>query len=277
MNWVWLDGRMVRAKDARIPCFEEGVVYGQGLFETMRCFEGKVFALDRHLERLIRSCPVMGLARPFRLVLARAVVAVIRKNRLKNASLRLNVSKAGRGLHICVFARKFSAPGPEVIRKGFSAFLAQDRILGASKLSNVKSLNHYFYISLTRLAQQKGFDEALFLNHRAELVEGSRTNVFLVKNSRVRTPALSCGCLPGVTRAIALQICQALKIPARQDRITAQEIFRQDEIFVTNSLIGIMPLTRIDKKPVGGGKPGPLSEKIRTYYEKLVETELSLR
>lgn len=277
MDWIWLDKKLVPEKEAKASCLSEGLLYGQGLFETMRCYRGKVFALDRHLKRLIHSCPVLGIEAPQEKNLKKAVNSVVRKNHLKDAYLRLNVFKHSHRTRIFVFARKLSLPAGRQYKKGFSVILSNEERIGVSVLNGIKSLNHYFYIRLSDLAKQKGFDEAFFLNSHNEVVEGSRTNIFLVKNKKVLTPHLSCGCLPGITRGVVIEALTRLRVPLVERKIHPRELFRQDEIFVTNSLIGVMPVTRIDKERVGDGKVGALTKLVIEAYEKIVEQECFLR
>lgn len=278
MDRVWLDNSMIPKDDARVPALEEGVLAGCGLFETMRCYEGKVFALGRHLDRLIKSCPVLGMRVPSKSILEKAVKSVIVQNRLTSAALRLNVLKKSRGAcGIFVFSRKLSLPKPAQYEKGFSCVLFKDERIGRSPLNNVKSLNHYFYQRLSKRAREKGFDEGIFLNGSGEIVEGSRTNIFLVKGSIVKTPGLSCGCLAGITRAVVMGLLKKMKVPVRECGILPGELFEQNELFLTNSLIEIMPVTRLDKKPIGKGKPGSLTQEIMALYKKEVEKECLMR
>ena len=253
----------------------------EGLFETMRSFEGKVFALDEHLGRLIRGCSVIGMKAPLKNVLEKVVKAVIKKDGSKNAYVRLDVFKQPKGLSkvqgILVFTKKLSLPPINKYKQGFSLALYQGDALGPSPLHRIKSLDHSFYTGLTCWARERGFDEALFFNARSYLVEGSRTNVFLVKGGCVATPAVSCGCLPGVIRKLAIRFLKKLKISVKEARIPLKNIFCQHEIFVTNSLIGIMPATRINKKPVGNGRPGNLTRDVMAAYEKEIEKQCFLR
>lgn len=256
-----------------------------GLFETMRSFGGRVFALDEHLARLIRSCPVVGMKAPLKKALEKAVKAVIKKDGLKDAYVRLDVFKqpkvsgkaSGKSYGIFAFTKKLSLPGINKYRRGFSLVLYKSDVLGLPPFHKVKSLDHSFYTGLTCWARERGFDEALFLNARCHLVEGSRTNVFLIKAGCVVTPAVSCGCLPGVTRRLVIGLLKKLKIRIKEARIPLKELFCQDEIFVTNSLIGVMPATAINKKPVGNGRPGNLTQGVMAAYEKEIEKECFLR
>ena len=250
----------------------------EGLFETMRSFGGRVFAQDEHLDRLIRSCPVVGMKAPAKSALQKAVKDVIKKDGLKDAYVRLDVFKQPKGSAIFkVFTKKLSLPGINKYRRGFSLALYKSDALGMPPYHKVKSLNHSFYTGLTCWARERGFDEALFLNARSHIVEGSRTNVFLIKAGCVVTPAVSCGCLPGVTRRMVIGLLKKAHIRVKEARIPETELFCQDEIFVTNSLIGVMPVTGINKKPVGNGRPGNLTQRVMAAYEKEIEKECFLR
>lgn len=277
MDRVWLDDKIVLRKEAKISCCEEGVLYGQGLFETVRCYNGRVFRLKEHLRRLRSSCPYLDIKTPSERILEEAVAAVIKKNDLKNAALRLNVSKNGAKNRIFVFPKGF-APLPEgAYRKGFSVCLLKEEKISASFLSSLKTFNHYFYQRCAGLARKKGCDEAFFLNGRGEVVEGARTNIFCVKNGIVSTPELKGGCLAGVTRAIVLEVLKREGVKVRERRIMPGELILQDEIFVTNSLIEVMPIARLDNTRIGLKSPGPFTEKIRAAYKMLVEKECQIR
>ena len=155
--------------------------------------------------------------------------------------------------------------------------LEKNERLGVSFLNNLKTLNHFFYNHLTQLAKERGFDEAFFLNVSGEVVEGTRTNIFLVKGGKVSTPLVSCGCLPGITRAKVIDLLKRLKIPVLQRRVLPKELFSQDEIFVTNSLLGVSAVTRLDKKPIKRGQVGPLTKNIMAVYQIEVEKACLLR
>jgi len=248
-----------------------------GLFETMRSFKGRVFALDEHLRRLRRSCPVMGMRAPLKYALEKTVKEAIKKWGLEDAYVRLEVFKKPKGQGIFVLTKKISLPALGKYRQGFSLALYQGGALGRPPYHRIKSLDHSFYTGLTCWARERGFDEALFLNGRSYLVEGSRTNVFLVKDGGVVTPAVSCGCLPGVTRGLVMRLLKKLKIRVKEARIPLKDIFCQDEIFVTNSLMGVMPATRVNNKPVGSGRVGELTRLAMSAYEKEIEKQCFLR
>lgn len=277
MKWAWLDDKLVSKSGVLISAFDEGFLYGAGLFETMRVSNGKIFALGRHIRRLQTSSPVIGLKPPSESSVRKAIVRMIKKNGLRQAALRVNYFKKEKGAGLFIFAREWSLPSFEKYARGFSVVLEKKETIGATALSGVKSLNRLFYQRLSVRARALGFDEALFLNAKGEVVEGTRTNVFLVKGGQVATPALICGCLPGVTRDVVIKILKRLGVAVRERRVLARELYAADEIFVTNSLLGIMPVTHLDKKSVGKGNPGVWCEKITALYKKEVEKERLLR
>ena len=277
MRWVWLNRKLVLHDKACFPVSSKGFLIGQGLFETMRCYQGKFFLLDEHLDRLIESCPLLGIKPPKKKRLKEAVALVIERNRLKEASLRLDVFKQEKGIGIFVFSRNLHLPSKRRYKEGFSVMLEKNERLGVSFLNNLKTLNHFFYNHLTQFARERGFDEAFFLNVSGEVVEGARTNIFLVKEGKVSTPLVSCGCLPGITRAKVIDLLKRSRIPILQRRVFPKELFSQDEIFVTNSLLGVSAVTRLDKKPIKQGQVGPLTKNIMAAYQIEVEKACLLR
>ncbi len=277
MKWVYCDNKIVSKPVTKVSFQDEGFLYGQGLFETMRCYNGRVFCLKEHLRRLIKGCPLLGMRPPAFKKLEKAIFSVIKANHLKDAYIRLNVYKGISKVRLLVFAKKLLSPSDTKYKRGFSVVLFKDERIGDSALNKVKSLNHYFYNRLSSLAKAGGFDEALFLNSSMEVVEGSRTNLFLVKGLRVLTPQISCGCLPGITRAAVIKILKKIKVPVIEAKIFPEKLFSCDEMFVTNSLIGVMPVSRLDRRPMGKGAPGELTRKIMQAYQERVEKECLLR
>lgn len=274
MPWVWLDGKIVLARDARLPCCSEGVLFGQGLFETVRSYGGKAFALRPHIARLRQSCALFEMAPLPAKEAGRAVALVLQKNKCLDAAVRLNLAKDGPRTHFFVFARKPDLPSSDHYAKGFSAGLNLTERIGATSLDSVKSFNHFFYQRLARAAKKEGFDEIFFVNARGELVEGSRTNVFYVKKGVVATPAIASGCLPGVTRAIVGGLLKTMRIKIEERRVLPGELFSADEVFATNSLFEVIAVTRLNRRRIGAGQPGPITRQLAASYRRLVESAL---
>jgi len=276
---VYLNGSLMPRSQARISALDYGFLYGFGLFETMRAYEGQVFRLDSHLSRLARSAEALGL--PIgTLDLKDAVMDTIRANQLSDARIRISVS-IGEGSMapdpgtcrqptVLILAGDYRPHPEQVYKKGFRAVVSSIRRNSQSPLSRLKSANYLESMLARQEARAAGVDEALCLNEKGLLAEASMSNVFLVNDGILRTPGAKCGILPGITREVVLELASHLGISTSEQDIRLDELSRAQEAFLTNSLIEIMPLTEIDGKPVGSGRPGPLTRRLRADYRRLV-------
>lgn len=249
----------------------EGFFAGAGLFETMRVYNGRVYLLDRHLERLLRSCPSEGLKAPARKGLVAGIGELIRRNGLKEGALRLVVfSRHGR---TGVFISERRLPDEVSSEEGplFSAVLCVSEQMDFSGALCVKTIHRDFYRRVGLFAEKEGADEAFFLNAKLELVEGARTNVFLVRQADVLTPFLESGCLAGVTRARVLELLAGMKVRCYETAIAPEWLYGAEEIFVTNALVGVAAVTRYNGRPVGFGRRGPLVSRLAEVYQNDIE------
>lgn len=251
-------------------------MFDQGLFETMRCYDGRIFALKEHLARLKKSCAIIGIKPPSESILKEAINAAIKKNFFKDARLRLDVSKIKNKTHVSISIKRLPKPKLKKIESGFSVLLASGERIESGPLTGVKCVQRTFYDSLFKKSKKSGYDEAIFCNRSGEVAEGTRANVFIVKDAEVITPALSSGCLPGITRKIVIRLLKKMKIPCRQRRMMPYELFEADEIFLTNSVIEVVAVTRLNKEMVSGGKIGDRTKKIMALYKKEVEKQCFL-
>lgn len=276
---VYLNGSLMPRSQARISALDYGFLYGFGLFETMRAYEGQVFLLDRHLSRLARSAEILGL--PIGVSdLEEAVMATIQANQLSEARIRITISIGEGGMApdpstcqkptVLVLAGHYQPYPEQVYQKGFRAVVSSIRRNSQSPLSRLKSANYLENILAKEEARKAGVDEALCLNEKGLLAEASMSNVFLVTNGTLRTPGQESGILPGITREIVLELASQLGINTLEHDIRLDELFHAQEAFLTNSLIEIMPLAEIDGKPVGSSRPGPLTKRLMVAYKKLV-------
>jgi branched-chain amino acid aminotransferase group I len=278
---VYLNGSLVPRSQARISPLDYGFLYGFGLFETMRAYEGRVFRLDRHLNRLVHSAEVLGL--PVGMTdLKSAVMATIQANQLGDARVRITISIGEGGMvpdpstcdkpTVLILAGHYQPFPQQVYEKGFRAIVSSIRRNSQSPLSKLKSANYLESILARQEARAAGVDEALCLNEKGLLAEASMSNIFLVTNSILRTPGQDSGILPGITREAILELAPSLTISTLENDIRLDELFQAQEAFLTNSLIEVMPLTEIDGKPIGSGRPGPLTKRLAIAYKKLVMT-----
>ncbi len=282
-DFVYLNGSLLPSTEARIPALDYGFLYGYGLFETMRAYAGgRVFRLDRHLDRLARSAETLGITVDTP-ALKDAIHETLSANDLLSARIRLTVS-AGEGdpvpdpascAHptVLIVATDYQPLPENAYRAGYRAVTASLRRNHRSPLAGMKSLNFAENLLARQEARRAGVDEAVLLNDRDRVAEASMSNLFVVTGGGLRTPPLDAGILPGVTREAVLELAQSLGISATEDDITLDELRQADEAFLTNSVIEVMPLTALDGRAIGGGAIGPVTQKLRESYQELVRLE----
>jgi branched-chain amino acid aminotransferase len=284
---IYLNGRLIPRSMAKLSPFDHGFLYGYGLFETVRAYNGHIFRLDSHLTRLRCSAESISLTHSTltteegKQSLKFACMETLEANKLKDARLRLTVS-AGEGdmtpdLGTCsnptvlITARNLIPSPPEKYGAGFKAALSFLRRNSQSPLSRLKSTCYMENIFARMIARAAGYDEAIFLNEQGYLAEGSTSNIFLVSNRKLVTPSLESGVLPGITREAVLEIARASNIKNQERQVELKELIEAEEAFVTNSILELMPLTWFDGKPIGTGKPGQLTKKLIVAYKDLVQ------
>lgn len=260
--------KFVEAEPALVRSLVPGVLKAKGVFETMLARGGEVVSLERHLLRMSNGLRVLHIYRPLSLpAIRRDIKELLRLNRLRNARVRLMVWRQAGRISSAILCEPLTPPSEAQYKKGFTAMLAKRRHRRATKVP-VKSLDYAVFRQSLKDAAAAGFDEAILLNKKGEMVEGSRTNIFLVKDKVLFTPAVPCGCLPGVTRQAVLEMARKLKIHCIQRALNPKHLFEADEAFLTNALLGVMPLTSLDGKEIGNGKPGRRTLQLRNAYLK---------
>ena len=274
---VYVNGSLVLRTDARISPLDYGFLYGFGLFETMRSYNGNVFRLERHLDRLVRSAKELGITVETE-VLGGAVKDTIRANGLDNARIRLTVSGGEGGMSpditsckeptVVVTATKYQPFPDDVYRKGFRAIVSSIRRSTNSPVSGIKSLNYLECLLARQEARAVSANEALFINDRGLLAEASMSNVFLVSEGSLKTPVQGSGLLPGVTREVVMELAAGLGINVEECDVLLEDVFQAQEAFLTNSIMEIMPLTEVDGRAVGDGRPGPVTLRLMAAYRK---------
>ena len=269
---IWLNGKFVEEEEAKVDITSGGFLYGQGVFETMRAYNERVFRLDSHLERLFKALPVLNLELAVGPeVLKKAVKQALKENNLKDAYLRITVWQGKDRPEAAVFAKAHNFLTKEDYCKGFKAILSTFCQNEFSILSGIKSANYLPLLLAYQEAKKKTADEAILLNTRDFLAEASRANIFLVKDNCLLTPSLDCGCLPGITRDTVLGLAAKERIKVIETKLKPEDIQRADEAFLTNSLIEIMPLTTFEGRPVKKGFPGKITELILKRYRLLLQ------
>jgi len=287
---IYLNGQLIPRSKAKLSPFDHGFLYGYGLFETMRAYQGHIFRLDRHLARLRRSTQSLGLTHSILNIvegkqsLEAACMEILEANKLKDARLRLTVS-AGEGdmtpdpgtcssPTVLITARDLVPLPPGKYESGFKAALSSLRRNSQSPLSRLKSTCYMENILARMAARAAGCDEAILLNEQGYLTEGSTTNIFLTSNGALITPSLESGVLPGITREAILEIGRASNIKILERQVELKELIEAEEAFITNSILELMPLTKFEGKPIGTGKPGQLTKELLAAYRKIVDQAL---
>lgn len=276
---VYLNGEMIDTERARVSVFDHGFLYGFGLFETMRAYAGRVFRLEEHLNRLTKSAELLGLTIDA-MELGNAVRDTLNANGLREARVRITVS-AGEGKippeagekrkpTLLVTTEYYHPPGEETYRRGFHATISTIRRNSQSPLSRLKSANYLESLLSKEQARSRGVQEAILLNEKGFLAEASMSNIFLVSDGTLVTPDDYSGILPGITRDTVVELAEEMGISVRTECVTLDELFRADEVFLTNSLIELMPLTRVEEKTIGSGQAGDITGRILAAYRGLL-------
>jgi branched-chain amino acid aminotransferase len=292
---VFLNGRFLREDAAVISIFDRGLLYGDGLFETLRTYSGRPFRLEAHLERLASSAAFLKISVPLKKEeIKAALLELLRRNRLADAYVRITLTRgpyrppargaksaSGLGLEteeptLFIVTREFKPYPARRYRFGAKAIIFQSRRSASSPVIQHKTLNYLANILARAEAQKKSADEAILLNTAGFLTEATVSNLFIAKKGEVFTPPVSAGLLPGITREVVLEICRASSIAAKEKNLRPRDLARADESFLTNSLMEIMPLCYLNGKPIGEGRVGDLTRRLRRLYKAVVKKELGL-
>jgi branched-chain amino acid aminotransferase len=275
----WVNGERQSSSSLHVSACDRGLTLGDGVFETMRAYGGTVFRFDRHLARLVHALTVLEIPVPPEL--REWVLEAVRA--AGDASVRLTVT---RGIGIAGVAPPVHAhptaivavnPPPvfpaTVYAFGLTAHVASGRRNEYAMTAGLKTIAYTDSIAAWLEARRAGADEALFLDTEAHCSEATSSNLFLWTGTVLLTPPLSCGALPGITRAAVLELASAIGVPAAERIVGVDDLVRAEEAFLTSSLRGLAPLVRLDARPIGRGIPGALTRKFADVYTALVARE----
>jgi len=276
--WIYLNDAFVQRDKAVISVFDHGFLYGDGVYETLRAYNGRIFMLSQHLARLQRSGNLIGLDIPIPEKDWPALLnEAIRRNGLTDAYLRITVSRGegaiGLDPSLCrrptvvIMAMPFQRYPSDLFREGVKLIIAHVRRNPASALSpQIKSLNFLNNILAKREALQAGAFDALMLNVEGHLTECTTSNLFFVRTGRLCTPSVACGILDGITREVVLLLSREQGIPAEEGVYEAEALRQAEECFLTNTSMEIMPACQINNLPVGTGKPSSLTIRLQDHF-----------
>ncbi|MDO8302831.1 MAG: aminotransferase class IV [Sedimentisphaerales bacterium] len=266
----FLDGYLQESAPKAIDRLMPGVLNGPGMFETMRTVKGDVFLLEQHLKRLTRGLELIGLKNPFSPSRWWTVIQkTMDANHLKEARVRLMVWQEGAYEECSVIARPLILPSAAVYRKGYNLSI-NDAARPVTLLSNVKSTDYGFFLHAYEQARVKLCEDAVILSPEGHVVECSRSNIFWVCNKALFTPSLATGCLSGVTRQAVLNIARQQGIKTSNVKAPLKTLLSFDAAFLTNSIIGVMPVRSIDGQKMNVNDP--IMRLLRKEYEKLLRS-----
>ena len=280
--WIYLNGRFVQEAEAVISVVDHGFLYGDGVYETIRSYGDKVFMRAQHLARLHRSAEAIGLAIPVPSngwpdLLHDAMFRNDVGNAQRDAYLRITVSRGvgdiGLDPALCplptvvIMTKPLVPPQPALYETGVTLIIATTKRNLPSALSpHIKSTNFLNNILAKREALAAGAFDSVLLNWENHLTECTVSNLFFVAAGRLCTPSVDCGLLEGITRNIVIQLARETGISVEEGRFPANRLVQADECFLTNTSMEIMPVTAVDRQPIGSGEPGPITQQLRSIF-----------
>jgi branched-chain amino acid aminotransferase len=280
---VYVDGEYYPKPQAKVSVYDHGLLYGDGVFEGIRAYNGSVFWLKEHIDRLYRSAHAIMLQIPTKKEdMIQVILETLRKNKLKDAYVRLVVTRGAGDLGVdprkcvkptvIVIADKIALLKAEAKEKGITAMLSwvkRDPVDATTH--EIKSLNYLNSVLAKIEANINGVDEAICLDKNGFVCEGVAENIFLVKNRKLFTPPSYTGALPGITAEAIAKLAKKLGYDVIERNITPYELFNADEVFLTGTAAEIVPVREINKRTIGNGKPGPVTEKLMEDFSRLVQ------
>jgi len=284
-NIVFLNGQYMDIDNAKVSVLDRGFSYGDGLFETMRAYHGRVFRLGLHLDRFFKSAAKIFLQMPYSGdELSLIICDTIKKNNFQEAIIRLTATRGSSdpGLNfssalsptLLAHARPFTPLPIEYFETGVKVITVPSSAFRISGLrEQIKSCNYLSHIMLKKQADDQGDFEAITLKDDGTVCEGTTSNIFIVKDGVLLTPPVSEHVLAGVTRKVVLEIANNQGMDCREGNFSKHEIFNADEVFLTNTGIEILPVCQVDNYRIGDGKPGSSAKSLRRNLLNLIEGE----
>lgn len=278
---IYINGQLLDKEDAKISVYDHGLLYGDGVFEGMRSYGGRVFRLEEHLERLWQSAKSIWLEIPIdRQEMAKAVNDTLQVNGIQDGYIRLVVTRGAGSLgldpnrtsdpQVIIITDSITLYPPELYENGLEIVTVSTiRNHPAALSPRVKSLNYLNNIMAKLEGLQAGCVEALMLNHRGEVAECTGDNIFLVSDGALLTPPIDAGILEGITRGVAIELAQSANINVREIPLTKHDVYVADECFLTGSAAEVIPVVKVDNREIGSGKPGPITKNLISKFREL--------
>ncbi|MDK2834462.1 MAG: branched-chain amino acid aminotransferase [Methanolobus sp.] len=280
---IYYNGEYVPKSKATTSVYDHGFLYGDGVFEGVRAYNGRVFKLREHVDRLYDSATAIALKIPMtKEEMEEAILETLRRNNLRDAYIRPIVSRGNGDLgldprkcpkpNVFIISQEWGAMYGDLYETGLTGVTVAVRRNAADALSpNIKSLNYLNNILAKIEANEKGGDEAIFFDSNGYLSEGSGDNIFIIKNGKVYTPP-TVNNLRGITRATAIELLEEMGIKVHVENLGMFDLYTADEIFVTGTAAEAAPLVKVDGRAIGTGKPGPVTKKIIEAFKRVTQS-----
>ena len=278
---IYISGKFVPQAEAKISVFDHGLLYGDGVFEGLRAYHGKVFRLREHIQRLYESAKAIWLQIPLSQdEMCDAVNESVRLNKIDDGYIRLVVTRGAGTLgldpnrcsnpQVIIIADAISLYPKELYEKGLEIVtVSVQRMHPAALNPRIKSLNYLNNILAKIEGLQAGCIEALMLNHKGEVAECTGDNIFLVRQGILWTPPLDAGILEGVTRDAVIEVAIQAGIEVREVPLTKHDVYIADECFLTGTAAEVIPVVKVDSRPIGTAKPGPVTRNLEERFKQL--------
>lgn len=282
---IYLNGRFVNHKEARVSVFDHGFLYGDGVFEGIRAYDGRIFKLKEHIERLYYSAKAIALTIPMiPQRLEKVIIETVKRNKLRDAYIRVIVSRGEGDLGldprkcpkpavICI-AHKISLYPEAIYKKGLRLItLSTTRNSPQALNPQIKSLNYLNNILAKIEAINSGVAEGIMLNEKGYVAECTGENIFIIEGKNLITPPCYIGALRGITRQVVLELGEAMGLKAEEKVFTPYDIYNASECFLTGTAAEIIPVTRVDGRWIGRGVPGPMAKALIKKFQELTARE----
>jgi branched-chain amino acid aminotransferase len=284
-QWIYLNGNYVQKENAMISVYDHGFLYGDGIFEGIRIYNGNIFKCRQHLDRLYDSAKSIMLDIPLSYEDMKSVlIETVRRNELRDGYIRLVVSRGPGDLgldprrspkaNVIIIVEQLAIYPEEAYLNGLKTVSVSTRRNIPDALNpKIKSLNYLNNILVKIQANLAGVGEAIMLNSQGFVAEGSSDNIFIIKRGVVFTPPCYCGALEGITRAAIIEICQKVGIPIKEEPFTLHDVYVADEVFFTGTAAEVIAVREVDARIIGEGKAGPITTRLLKEFRSVVEID----
>jgi branched-chain amino acid aminotransferase len=281
---IYLDGQFVPEEEAKVSVLDHGFLYGDGVFEGIRSYNGRVFMLREHLERLYESARSIMLEVPLGMEeLEEVTLETLRRNGIRDGYIRHVVSRGVGDLgldprkcknaSLVIIASRITLFPPELYEQGLEVVtVATRRNIPDALEPKIKSLNYLNNIMVKMEANRAGVLEAIMLNNQGYVAEGSGDNIFIVRRGKLLTPPTYVGALEGITRRVVMELAAARNMPVREEPFTRHDLYTATECFLTGTAAEVIPVVKVDERIIGDGYPGPISRQLIADFKKLTQT-----